>query len=218
MALFLGVFAQRISQTGMSMSDLQKMFDESNPRQFCRFSDEARAKMSQAHKGKEKSKEWQNKISKSLTKRIFQGKTVKQWVDILGGNKGGIREHIKNGTMETYGPYRQYIGLSALPRNQWAVKNIFQGKTVKQWSKILNGNAGEIREHIKNNTMITYGPYRKYIGLPPLPRGQWNIKQFMTPKGIMTYEQAKKAFDFNDNGSILRRVRSKDFPDWYEYV
>jgi hypothetical protein len=185
------------------MSDLQKMFDECNTGQYIK-----------------RSKEWQDKISKSITKRIFQGKSVKQWCEILNGDKGEIREHIKNNTIETYGPYRKYAGLPPIPRNQNLVnvKDRFQDKTIKQWREILNGDVGTIRKHMKNNTMETYGPYRKYAGLPPLPRGQWAIKQFMTPKGIMTYEQAKKAFDFNDNGSILRRVRSKDFPDWYEYV
>ena len=106
--------------------------------------------------------------------------------------------------------------ISAAHRNQNRVKYKFQDKTTNQWREIINGTPGEILKHIKNNTMETYGPYRKYIGLPPLPRGQWNLKHFMTPKGIMTYEQAKKAFGFNYNGSISRRVRSEDFPDWYE--
>jgi hypothetical protein len=167
------------------------------------------------NKGLIKNKCWQQKINDALIQRIFEGKSVKQWVDILDGDKGRIREHIKNGTMETYGPYRQYIGLTPLPRNQWAVKNIFQGKNTKQWSEILNGNPGEIRKHITNNTMITYGPYRRYLGLTALPRGQWNIKRIMTPKGIMTYEQAKKAFVCSED-TIRRRVRSDDFPDWYE--
>ncbi len=181
------------------MSDLQKMFDECHTGQFLT-----------------QSKDWIHK--KSKPRIIFQDKTINQWTEILNSDRGEIRKHVKNNTMETYGPYRKYAGLPPIPRNQnfVNVKDRFQDKTINQWTEILKGDNGTIRKHIKNNTMETYILYRKYAGLPPLPRGQWAIKQFMTPKGIMTYEQAKKAFDFNDNGSILRRVRSKDFPDWYE--
>lgn len=179
---------------------------------------ENRAKTSARLKGVKKTKQHIERMAKANTKRIFQGKSAKQWSEILNGDKGMVVMHIRNNTMETYGPYRKYAGLPPIPRNQNLVnvKDRFQDKTIRQWREILKGDVGEIRKHIKNNTMETYGPYRKYAGLPPLPRGQWNLKHFMTPKGIMTYEQAKKAFGFNDNGTILRRARSDNFPDWYE--
>jgi hypothetical protein len=120
-----------------------------------------RAKMSARLKGKQKSKEWQDKISKSLTKRIFRGKSVNQWCEILGGDKGEIRKHIKNGTMLEYTPYRKYIGLKS----------------------------------IKNKHCV---------------------KQLMTPKGIMTYEQAKAVFGWSQSETVRNRVRSDDYPDWYE--
>ena len=181
------------------MSDLQKMFDECHTGQFLT-----------------QSQDWKQK--KNKPRILFQDKTIEQWREILNSDKGEIRKHIKNNTIETYGPYRKYIGLPPIPRNQNLVnvKDRFQDKTIGQWREILKGDVGEIRKHIKNNTMETYGPYRKYAGLPPIPRGQWNLKHFMTPKGIMTYEQAKKAFGFNDSGTILRRARSDNFSDWYE--
>ena len=38
----------------------------------------------------------------------------------------------------------------------------------------------------------------------------------MTPKGIMTYEQATKAFGWSQSETVRNRVRSDNYPDWYE--
>lgn len=113
------------------------------------------------NKGLKKDKQWQEKISEALRKRYFQGKTVNEWQAILGGDKGRIREHIKNGTMETYRPYRLYLGLKSMKNKHF-------------------------------------------------------VKKIMTPKGVMTYEEAKKAFGWSQAETVRNRVRSEDYPDWYE--
>ena len=63
--------------------------------------------------------------------------------------------------------------------------------------------------------MMTYGPYRKHIGLKSI-RNKHFVKQLMTPKGIMTYEQATKAFGWSQSETVRNRVRSDNYPDWYE--
>jgi hypothetical protein len=113
------------------------------------------------NKGLKKNKVWQERINNALTKRVFQGKTVNEWINMLGGDKGEIRKHIKNGTMLEYTPYRKHIGLKS----------------------------------IKNKHFV---------------------KQIMTPKGIMTYEEAKKAFGWRQAETVRNRVRSDNYPDWYE--
>jgi hypothetical protein len=160
------------------MSDLQKMFDECHTAKFQKITDETRAKMASS-KGRIMSEETRAKMSAIAKGR----KKTKQ--------------------------HRQRIGDSNTIR-------IFKGKNVDEWSKILGGDKGEIRKHIKNNTMETYGPYRKYIGLTPLPRNQWAIKHIMTPKGIMTYKQAKEAFGWSQKETVRNRVCSDNYPDWYE--
>jgi len=92
---------------------------------------------------------------------------------------------------------------------------IFQGKNVNEWSEILNGDKGEIRKHIKNGTMLEYRPYRRHIGLKSIKNKHF-VKQLMTPKGIMTYEQATKAFGWSQSETVRNRVRSDNYPDWYE--
>ena len=124
---------------------------------------ENRAKTSARLKGIKKTKQHIERMAKAKTIRIFQGKSAKQWREILNGDKGMVVMHIRNNTMETYGPYRKYAGLPPLPRNQWAVKNIFQGKTVKQWSEILNGDSGEISKHIKNSVEAVFQPLMQKI-------------------------------------------------------
>lgn len=92
---------------------------------------------------------------------------------------------------------------------------IFEGKNVDEWHDIIGGNKGRIREHIRNGTMIEYTPYRKYLGLKSM-KNNFLIKKFMTPKGIMTYEEAKKAFGWKQAETVRDRVRSDKYPDWYE--
>jgi hypothetical protein len=146
----------------MSISDIELLLSNTiDTRTLISLSAESRAKISQAHKGRKHSKEWQDKVTKSITKRVFQGKNVKQWCEILNGDKGKILKHIKNGTMLEYTPYRRHIGLRS----------------------------------IKNKHFV---------------------KQIMTPKGIMTYEEAKKSFGWSQAETVRNRVRSDNYPDWYE--
>jgi hypothetical protein len=72
-----------------------------------------------------------------------------------------------------------------------------------------------LKKHIKNGTMIEYTPYRKHIGLKSVKNKHF-VKQIMTPKGIMTYEQATKAFGWSQSETVRNRVRSDNYPDWYE--
>jgi hypothetical protein len=94
-------------------------------------------------------------------------------------------------------------------------KRVFQGKTVNEWTNMLGGDKGEIRQHIKNGTMLEYTPYRRHIGLKSIKNKHF-VKQIMTPKGIMTYEEAKKAFGWRQAETVRNRVRSDNYPDWYE--
>lgn len=94
-------------------------------------------------------------------------------------------------------------------------RRFFQGKTIKEWQAILGGDPGSLREHIKNGTMETYHPYRQYLGLKSIKNRHF-VKKIMTPKGVMTYEEAKKAFGWSQAETVRNRVRSEDYPNWYE--
>ena len=112
---------------------------------------------------------WANaeEIAKIYKPKVFwKGKTIKQWQELTGGDKGQIQKHIANGTMETYRAYLKYIGKEDewVPAAQRHVKRLFQGKSIRQWQELTGGNTGEIRKHIANGTMEKYKPYLKYIG------------------------------------------------------
>jgi DNA-binding CsgD family transcriptional regulator len=92
-------------------------------------------------------------INKNL-KIIYKGKAVKEWVKILGGDRGTIRHHIKNGTMHEYRTYCKWANIPYTKKT--VIKHYFQGKTVKQWAKILGGDPGTIRKNMQNGTMERY--------------------------------------------------------------
>jgi hypothetical protein len=142
------------------MTNLQDMFDDEPNQKFRKISDETRAKMSASSKGQTKTSEHRAKITASNTEHLFKNKTVKEWAELLKGDRGEIRKHIKNGTMEQYSRYCEFMGLEKVQRS--------------------------------------------------------SVKQLMTPKGIMTYAQAKEAFGWSQAETVRKRVHSDDFPDWYE--
>lgn len=106
--------------------------------------------------------------------------------------------------------------------SEWIAKKncpkiFWKDKSIKQWEELTGGTAGEIQKHIANGTMEQYGKYRKFMGLPSI-RNAVNIKQIMTPKGIMTYAEAKLVFGYSQAETIRNRVRSnkEKYSGWYE--
>lgn len=104
---------------------------------------------------------------------------------------------------------------SAWKQKRTQPRRFFQGKTISEWQAILGGDLGTIRDHIKNGTIETYRLYRLYLGLKSMKNKHF-VKKIMTPKGVMTYEEAKKAFGWSQAETVRNRVRSEDYPNWYE--
>jgi hypothetical protein len=106
---------------------------------------------------------------------------------------------------------------TVLKKSASLTKHKWGGKTAQEWTKILNGDYWTIITHIKNGTMEEYHTYREWkTGVRP-KRNQDRIKRFMTPRGIMTYAEAKLAFGFRDSEAIRNRIRSTkpEYDDWY---
>jgi hypothetical protein len=106
--------------------------------------------------------------------------------------------------------------------SEWIAKRcvdkiFWKGKSIRQWQELTGGHDGEIQKHIANGTMEQYDKYRKFMGLPSI-RNAFNIKQIMTPKGIMTYAEAKLVFGYSQSETIRNRVRSnkEKYSEWYE--
>jgi DNA-binding CsgD family transcriptional regulator len=80
-------------------------------------------------------------------------------------------------------------------------KYVFQGKTTKDWAKILGGDPATIRDHIVNGTMHEYKTYCKWANIPCTAINK-NLKIFY--KGKTTKEWAEILG--GDKGTIRNHI------------
>ena len=148
---------------------------------------------------------------KRLPRRYFNGKNVNEWCDILDGDRGTILHHINNNTMMTYGPYRKYLGLDKLPIAT-TKRRLFEGKTVKEWVKILDCDRGECLKHIRNGTMLNFNPYRLYMGLEKRPNRTPTFR--FNGKGV---DEWIKILNGGDKGTIRRHIKNGTMEQYNRY-
>lgn len=149
--------------------------------------------------GMKNSKDETEKRRKSCIKYRWQGKSIREWMQVLGVNNTAdqtIRYHLKtNGNLLEYRPYRRLHGLPIASMKPKVVVNTPKGKMTYQEIKACFGfHTSTIIRRLKSDKH----PDWSYAANHKRSKKERKTELIQTPKGKMMIHQAVELFGVTD--------------------